>query len=73
MNLKILVLKTDKLKAFLRPGSNLFHLMIADKSKKIFLKSCGLCQELKCLVHFSFNVHCTLYKVRLTGIKLKRY
>ena len=37
MNLRILVLKSDKLSAFLRPGSNLFHSMIVD-GKNEFLK-----------------------------------
>ena len=34
MNLKILVLNTNKLSAFLRPGSNLFHLMIVGGKNK---------------------------------------
>ena len=37
MNLRILVLKSDKPSAFLRPGSNLFHSMIVDR-KSEFLK-----------------------------------
>ena len=37
MNLRMLVLKYDKLSAFLRPGSNLFHSMIVD-GKNEFLK-----------------------------------
>ena len=37
MNLRMLVLKSDKLSAFLRPGSNLFHSMIVD-GKNGFLK-----------------------------------
>ena len=37
MNLRTLVLKSDKLSAFLRPGSGLFHSMIVDR-KNEFLK-----------------------------------
>ena len=37
MNLRTLVLKSDKLSAFLRPGSGLFHSMIVDR-KNQFLK-----------------------------------
>ena len=37
MNLRILILKTDKLSAFLGPGSSLFHSMIVDGQNE-----CGL-------------------------------
>ena len=37
MSLRMLVLKSDKLSAFLRPGSSLFHSIIVDGKNK-FLK-----------------------------------
>ena len=49
MNLRILVLKNDKLSAFLRTGSNLFHSMIVG-GKNEFLKKLWFV-----LVRFSFG------------------
>ena len=67
MNLRILVLKTDKVSSFLRSGSNLFHSMIVDGNK--FLKKVVVCIK-------KGNISCAFlveYNVRLTGIKLKKY
>ena len=67
MNLRILVLKTDKLSAFLRPGSNLLHSMIADGRNEYlkrlwFLLRSGM-----------FSAFLVEYSVRRTGIKLNSY
>ena len=67
MNLRILVLKSDKLSAFLRPGSNLFHSIIVNGKNK-FLKKLWFV-----LRKGMFSVFLVEYNVRLTGIKLKRY
>ena len=42
MNVRILILKSDKLSAFLKPGSNLFHSIIVD-GKNEFLKKVMVC------------------------------
>ena len=67
MNLRILVLKSDKLSAFLKPGYNLFHSMIVN-GKNEFLKK--LWFVLRRGMFSEFLVGCN---VRLTRIKLKRY
>ena len=67
MNLRILVLKSGKLTAFLRPGSNLFYSMIVD-GKNEFLKELWFV-----LRRGMFSAFLVGYNVRLTGIKLKRY
>ena len=67
MNLRMLVLKSDKLSAFLRPGSSLFHSMIVDR-KKGFLKKLWFV-----LRRGMFSAFVVEYNVGLTGIKLKRY
>ena len=67
MNLRMLVLKYDKLSAFLRPGSNLFHSMIVD-GKNEFLKKLWFV-----LRRGMFSVFLVGCNVGLTGIKLKRY
>ena len=64
MNLRILVLKSDKLSAFLRPGSNLFHSMIVD-GKNEFLKKLWFVLRRGMFSAFLFK-----YNVRLTGIKI---
>ena len=67
MNLRILVLKTDKLsKAFLRPGSNLLYLILDGKNE--FLKKLRFV-----LRRGMFNAFLVKYNLRLTGVKLKRY
>ena len=66
MNLRILILKTDKLSAFLRPGSNLFHSMIVDGKNKFFKKLWFV------LKRGMFGAFCVGYNVHLAGIKLKR-
>ena len=66
MNLRIIVLKSDKLSAFLRPGSNLFHSMIVD-GKNEFLK------KLWFVLRAMFSAFLVEYQIRLAGIKLKRY
>ena len=67
INLRILVLKTDKLSAFLRPVSNLFHSMIVDGKNK-FLKKFWFVFRRGMFIAFLVE-----YNVRLTGIKLKIY
>ena len=67
MNLRILVLKSDKLSAFLRPGSNLFHSMIVD-GKNEFLKKLWFV-----LRSGMFSAFLVWYNVGLAGIKIKRY
>ena len=63
MNLRILVLKRDKLSSFLRPGSNLFHSIIVD-GKNEYLKKWWF--VLRRGVFSGFLIE---YNVRLTGIK----
>ena len=65
INVRILVLKTDKLSAFLRPGSNLF--VIVDGKNK-FLKKFWFVFRRGMFIAFLVE-----YNVRLTGIKLKIY
>ena len=67
MNLRILVLKSDRLSAFLRPGSSSFHSMIVD-GKNEFLKKLWFA-----LRRGMFSAFLVGYNVGLTGIKLKRY
>ena len=67
MNLTILVLKADKLSAFLRLGSNFFHPMIVDGKNE----SLGNFWFLSIMRMFSAFV--VEYNVCLIGIKLKRY
>ena len=67
MNLRMLVLKSDKLSAFLRPGSSLFHSMIVD-GKNEFLKKLWFA-----LRRGIFSAFLVGYNVGLTGIKLKKY
>ena len=67
MNLRMLVLKSNKLSAFLRPQSNLFHSMIVDV-KNEFLKKLWFV-----LRRGTFSAFLVGYNVVLTGIKLKRY
>ena len=67
MNLRMLALKSDKISAFLRPESNLFHLMIVD-GKNEFLKKLWFV-----LRRGMFSAVLVDYNVRLTGIILKRY
>ena len=67
MNLRMLVLKSNKLSAFLRPQSNLFHSMIVDV-KNEFLKKLWFV-----LRRGTFSAFLVGYNVGLTGIKLKRY
>ena len=64
MKLRILVLKTGKLSAFLRPVFNLFHSMIVDRKTQFwkFLLKRGMVS--------AFLVE---HNVRLAGINLKRY
>ena len=65
MDLRILVLKSDKLSTFLRPGYNLFHSMIVDGKREFFKK---LWFFLKRRIFSAFLVE---YNLRLTRIKLK--
>ena len=67
MSLRMLVLKSDKLSAFLRPGSSLFHSIIVDGKNK-FLKKLWFV-----LRRGMFSAFLVGYNVGLTGIKLKRY
>ena len=67
INLRMLVLKSNKLSAFLRPGSNLFYSMIVD-GKNEFLKK--LLFVLRTGLFSAFLVGCN---VGLTGIKQKMY
>ena len=67
MNSRMLVLKSDKLSAFLRPGSSSFHSMIVD-GKNEFLKKLWFA-----LRRGMFSAFLVGYNVGLTGIKLKRY
>ena len=67
MNLRMLVLKSDKLSAFLRPESSLFHSMIVD-GKNEFLKKLWFA-----LRRGMFSGFLVRYNVGLTGTKLKRY
>ena len=67
MNLRMLVLKYDKLSAFLRPGSNLFHSMIVD-GKNEFLKKLWFV-----LRRGMFSTFLVGYNISLIGINLKRY
>ena len=67
MNSRMLVLKSDKLSAFLRPGSTLFQSMIVD-GKNEFLKKLWFA-----LRRGMFSAFLVGYNVGLTGIKLKRY
>ena len=67
MNLTILVLKANKLSAFLRPGSNLFDPVIVDGKNKFFKR---LWFVLRKGMFSAFLVECS---VRLAGIKLKIY
>ena len=60
-------LKTKKLAGFLKSGSNLFHVMIADGKNK-FSKKLWFA-----LRRGMFSVFLAEYNVRLTEIKLKRY
>ena len=64
MNIRILVLKTDKHSTFLGPGSNLFYSVIEKRTrfkKRMYLRK-GM-----------FSVFLVEYDVRVTRIKLKRY
>ena len=67
MNLRILVLKTDKLSTFLRPASNLLHSIIAD-GKSDFLKKLWLI-----LRRGMFSGFLVKYNLPVTGINLKKY
>ena len=67
INFNILVLKTDKVLAFLRRGSILFHSIIVD-GKKEFLKKLRFI-----LRRGMFSLFLAEYNVSLTRIKLKRY
>ena len=67
MNLRMLVLKSDKLSAFPRLGSSSFHSMIVD-GKNEFLKTLWFALRRGILSAFLVG-----YNVGLTGIKLKRY
>ena len=67
MNLRMLVLKSGKLSAFLRPGSSSFHSMTVD-GKNEFLKTLWFALRRGILSAFLVG-----YNVGLTGIKLKRY
>ena len=66
MNLRMLVLKSDRLSAFLRPGSSSFHSIVVD-GKNEFLK------KLWFALRGMFSGFLAGYNVGLTGIKLKRY
>ena len=59
--------KRDKLSAFLRPGSKLFHSMIVDGENE-FLKKLWFA-----LRRGMFSEFLVGYNAGLTGIKLKRY
>ena len=65
MNLRILLLKTEKLSGFLIWGSRLFHSVIVD-GKKELLKIFVLTRGILCI----FRV---VYNKRLVRIKLNRY
>ena len=67
MNLRMLVLKSDRLSAFLRPGSSSFHSIVVD-GKNEFLKKLWFA-----LRRGIFSAFLVGYNVGLTGIKLKRY
>ena len=67
MNLRMLVLKSDKLSAFLRPGSSSFYSMIVD-GKNEFLKKLWFA-----LRRGMFSAFLVGYNVGLTEIKLKIY
>ena len=67
MNLRILVLKSDKLSAVLRPGSGMFHSIMVD-GKNEFLKKLWFALRRRMLSAFLVG-----YNVGLTGIKLERY
>ena len=66
MNLRILVFKSGKLSAALRPGSNLFYSLIVD-GKNEFLQKLWFA-----LKRGMFNAFLVEHNVRLTGITLKR-
>ena len=67
MNLKILVLRTEKLSDFLRRRSTLFHSIIEDEKKELLKKLWFVFRRgMLCI----FRVE---YTERLPGIKLKRY
>ena len=66
MDLRILVLKSNKLSAFLRPGYNLFHSMIVDGKSKFLKKLWFLFRREK------FGTFLVGFNVGLTGIKLKK-
>ena len=65
MNLRVLVLKRDKLSSFLRPGSNLFHSIIVDGNNE-YLKNLWFVFRKGGGVFSGFLID---YNVRLTGIK----
>ena len=67
MNLRMLVLKSDKFSAFLRPGSSSFYSMTVDGKNEILKK---LWFALRKGMFSAFLVGCN---VGLIGIKLKRY
>ena len=67
MNLRILVLKSNKLSAFLRPGSNLFYSMIVDGKNEFSKKLWFVLRSEMC------SAFLVGYNIGLTGIKLKRY
>ena len=67
MNLRMSVLKNNKLSAFLRLRSNLFYSMIVDV-KNEFLKKLWFV-----LRRGTFSAFLVGYNVGQTGIKLKRY
>ena len=63
MNLRMFVLKSDKLSAFLRPGSSLFHSTIVDGKNELFKKFRFV------LRMGMFNAVLVGYNVGLTRIK----
>ena len=67
MNLRMSVLKSDKLSVFLRPRVSSFHSMIVD-GKNEFLKKLWFA-----LGKGMFSAFLVGYNVGLTGSKLKRY
>ena len=67
MNLRILLLKTEKFSGFLRLGSRLFHSIIVDGKKRL----------LKVVFYINkgdiMYISSRVYFERLVGIKLDRY
>ena len=56
MNLRILLLKTEKFSGFLRLGSRLFHSIIVDAKKRFLKKLCFMLTRGGYYVHFESSI-----------------